>query len=75
MSLVYDRNVSLSLALVAEPNYSRARYVPLDRAPKDTGSAPVPYLRQMHAVANSIPCGMAVMARHAFAASDWEMLC
>lgn len=75
MSLVYDRSLSLKLALVADANYSGARYIPLDQAPAEPGNAPAPYLRQMHAIANSIPCGMTVMSRHPFNAAAWETVC
>lgn len=74
MPYTYDRSVELQLALVAEADLSGACYVALADAPTALGQAERPYLRQMHAVANSVSSGITVMTRRPFKPEQWERL-
>lgn len=70
----FDQSTTLGLALVAGRDYSQARHVPLEDAPTRQLAAPAPYLRQMHAVANSSPEGLVVRTRRAIRPADWLKL-
>lgn len=70
----YDTNTVLGIALVAEDDWSGARYVPLADAPTARGEAAAPYLRQMHAVANSVPHGLVVSSRIVLVPNQWACL-
>jgi len=73
--LTFDRNATLNLALVAEFDFSRAHYEPLDEAPATTAPyAPRAYLRQMHAVANGVICGVVANQRVTLVPAQWERL-
>lgn len=74
MPYTFDTSSELELALIAEANMSGARYVPLSEAPSEKRTALLPYLRQMHAVANAVPCGLTVMARMPFQPQLWLRL-
>ncbi|MCD9026812.1 hypothetical protein LDO26_01095 [Luteimonas sp. BDR2-5] len=74
MLCTYDRSTELGLALVAAPDLSGAHYVPLQDAPAEHRNVRQPYLRQLHAVANSVPCGLTVTTRMPFRPDRWEML-
>lgn len=74
MHLTYDRSPELGLALVADARLHGARYVPLADAPGATGVTALAYLRQLHAVANSIASGLTVRQRHRLDAKQWEVL-
>ena len=74
MPLTFDRSPELGLALVAEADLSGACYVELAAAPADRGTTHLPYLRQMHAVANGVAEGMVVRPRMPFVPTQWEGL-
>ncbi|MCE4369724.1 hypothetical protein [Xanthomonas hortorum] len=74
MLYTYDRSHELELALIATADLTGARYVALSAAPAEERGVSLPYLRQMHAVANSVPCGLAVMTRMPFQPERWEAL-
>jgi len=73
MFCTFDRSPSLDLALVAHEDLSRAKYVALDTAPPELSSTAPATLRQLHAVANGVPCGLVVQVRMPFDADAWEL--
>lgn len=72
MQYTYDRSAALELALVADAKLSDCRYVPLAEAPTEERAVDQVYLRQMHAVANSVADGLVVRPRMPLQAEKWE---
>jgi len=72
MLYTFDTSRALSLALVATEDLSQARYLPLADAPAERRAIARPYLRQLHAIANSEVCGLIARQRSAFDAAAWE---
>lgn len=74
MACTYDLSPQLNLALVADADLGNARYVALPDAPLPLCPLPIPYLLQLHAVANSVPAGLTVMSRMPFEPALWLVL-
>lgn len=74
MRYTFDSSETLGLALVANDDLSQAAYVLLKEAPDREKIVPLPYLRQLHAVANAVAYGPIVLARIPFDAQAWSRL-
>lgn len=70
---VFDTSPSLQLALVATAALGSPQYLPLGEAHYPRRPVDPAYLRQLHAVANSIAIGLTVMPRMRFEKERWEV--
>lgn len=74
MPLIFDRSLELGLALIAEADLSAPRYVPLSEAQGNDGQVALPYLQQLHAVANGELIGLHVRMKMPMNPRQWACL-
>ena len=74
MLYTFDISRTLNLALVVEEDLTNAKYVPLAEAPAEHRSIAHPYLRQLHAIANTDLVGLVARQRTRFNPADWEAM-
>jgi hypothetical protein len=74
MLYTFDTSRTLNLALVATQDLSDPQYVPLSGAPTDLRAIALPYLRQLHTIANTELCGLIARQRSPLNPADWDVL-
>ncbi|MEJ7746812.1 MAG: hypothetical protein WKF61_08680 [Luteimonas sp.] len=70
----FDLSHALKLALIANEDLSAAHYAPITEAPSEQKALAKPYLLQLHAVANSVACGLTVRTRMQLKSNQWSGL-